>query len=347
MKTIYFSIMLTLVTMFNSLTSAAQESQTGADVFPLHFFDGRSELHTNAVYDQILWRNLANKDLVAKDGNYLAQDKDELQTYYDLKMDYEYIESDLIRKQLRLNSGEGILVQTCDDTGQGYAAGFREGDLVLTVGDQPVDTQYDFVIAVTKLRGEHGAKAAVRRDGKKVEFDFYIEPVKQEASYRWIIGVMVESTSELLESHLGIQGAVVTGVTAGGPAEKMSIRPNDIVLRIDNYDIHNLGDLGKAVQASKGKMIKIELLRAGNKMSLELKPKKLESKNTPPVGFDRIVKDSIRWRYVPQAQKTFFIPETNVAGRYQNTLQLMESLGKQIKRLQEQIESLKNKEMKN
>ena len=218
---------------------------------------------------------VGNDALAAKDGNYLAQSQEELQTYYDLDMDYQYIESNLIRDQLGLETGEGILIQSCEKSGDGYAAGFREGDLVLKVGDEPVQTQYQFVIAITKQREQEKGSALVRRGGKKLTLKFELTPVEVKEASKWILGVTVDDLGEALQSQLQIDGVLVTSVAQDSPAKEMGIAVNDIIVEIDEFKIKNFKDLRGAVQESQGKTVSIELLRAGNKMSIELEPTKV------------------------------------------------------------------------
>ena len=229
-------------------------------------------------------------NLASNDGNYLAQTPEELQTYYDLKMDYQYIESPAVRAQLNLEPEEGIIVVDAQVEGEGHSAGFRSGDLVLQVDAQPVDTQYDLVIAISEKRGET-TEAKVRRNGAVQDLTFQLKPVEIKKKTRWIIGVSVDEMDELLKSHLGnmgIRGAVVTSITEDSPAKKMGLKIHDIITKIADEPITNLDQLRTAVQKAKGRQISIDLIRAGNKMTVELTPKEVENEdgvrlNAPPL----------------------------------------------------------------
>ena len=50
-----------------------------------------SDKVTRWLYDQSVRSIYLNNQWAAKNGNYLAQDRDELQTYYDLQMEYRYL----------------------------------------------------------------------------------------------------------------------------------------------------------------------------------------------------------------------------------------------------------------
>lgn len=211
-----------------------------------------------------------NQMHASDDGNYLAQNEEELQTYHDLGLTYQYIESPKIRAQLQLDDGEGIIIDSVVE-GKAGIKYFQEGDLVLRVADEPVDTQYDFVIKLNENRG-NPVDAQLRRDGEEFKVTLRLDPVVVQKPNRWIIGVNVDEMGDTLKSHLNVNGAVVITVTPDSPAEKMGIQVHDIITAINGSEINNLDELKKVVQESKGNPVKIELLRAGNKMTLELTP---------------------------------------------------------------------------
>lgn len=312
--------------------------------------DQKNKLDANLW--QTIYLKFPNSRFAAKDGNYVAQNEKELQTYYDLKMDYQYIESETIREVLNLESGEGIIIESCDDSGEGYSAGFREGDLVLQVCDEPVDTQYDFVIAITGTREEGEGTAIVRRAGKEIKLNFSIPPVEIQKSYRWIIGVSVDEMDELLRSHLKLDGAVVTFITAESPAEKMSLKKNDIITRIDEREIRNLDDLREAVQASEGNPVRVDLLRSGNNMSVELTPKKVEvsstalQQNVPAISHYYPIEHSFQLqskmatrREMPQSVVNDLIDTAETTVETES----IESLSRQVQELRRLIEELTEK----
>lgn len=252
--------------------------------------------------------------------------------YYDLKLEYEDIKSDNVRRLLKLENGQGVIVANCDESGQGFAAGFRKGDVVLSVGEESIGNQYDFVISVNELRGQKDAIATVFRNRAEMELEFKIDPIQERPAHRWIIGVSVEETSELLQTHLGVQGVSVTGVNSGSPAEKMNLLVHDIILKINQQKVQTLDDLRLAVQPSKGKTVSMDLLRKGNRMTLELTPMKVEERVEREV--DAVA--SYRW--------SCLAPDKRIAdpvAKYEQVTEMMTKLSKQVQQLQQQIEQLK------
>ena len=75
---------------------------------------------------------------------------------------------DYLRRQLRIEDDEGIILTAADESGQGFKNGFRDGDIVLQVDGKPVKTQYELVIALSQDRGNE-RKARLLREGKQLD----------------------------------------------------------------------------------------------------------------------------------------------------------------------------------
>jgi membrane-associated protease RseP (regulator of RpoE activity) len=235
------------------------------------------QLRTDVVLPQIantkmpvlLWNY--DESLASNDGEYLAQSASELQTYYDLGMTYKFIESPMIRRQLKLADEEGILVQSASKDGVGYEFGFREGDLVLSIHEQPVDTQYDLVIAIDARRGKN-TTARLKRSGSPQELAFTLQPVDESKQKRWIIGISVQEMDDILRTHLQTRGVIITTVNEDGPADKMGLLVHDIVTAVNDTEIGQTEDLRAAIQKSAGEDVTLKLIRNGGRMSVTLTP---------------------------------------------------------------------------
>lgn len=304
----------------------------------------------------LLWMNRQN-NLAAKDGNYLAQSKAELQTYYDLGMTYQYIESPLMRQQLELADEQGIMILTTDPEAEGAKSGFVAGDLVLMVQGEPVDTQYDLVQALTECRGKNGS-VRLRRRGEAVSLSIALSEVQiPDDEKKWIIGVSIDPASETIQSHLQTNGVIVNSVTAESPAEKMGLKEHDLIEKIDDVQIQSLRDLRKIVRKSNGKLIKLDLIRAGNRMTISLKPMedvdaanpnermaldmtymvtpRLEQFRSRPVQLD-LSKDVTR-----ALSRAWLAPsKTSVTTSVTNEESKLDRLSRQIEELKKQIDTL-------
>ena len=220
--------------------------------------------------------NMPPSDLAAKDGNYLAQDKAELQTYYDLELSYKYIVEDYLRRQLKIDPSQGIIITGAKKSGQGFQNGLRGGDIVLTVDSQPVKTQYEFVIALSKDRGNQ-RMLKVLRDGQP--FDLPVTLSKQdEGDPQFRIGISVDEISEITKHQLNLEsGLAVSHTNDGGAAQKAGLRVYDIVTHVDGKPVASVEELSQWVGASKGNTMHFEVLRLGNKMSVNIVPESINA----------------------------------------------------------------------
>lgn len=67
-------------------------------------------------------------------------------------------------------------------------------------------------------------------------------------------------------------GVVVEDVVPTGPADRGGIRSNDVLMKAGDQVLSSIEDLAQAVQSSEGKPLKIELLRDGKTVSVEVTP---------------------------------------------------------------------------
>jgi serine protease Do len=94
-----------------------------------------------------------------------------------------------------------------------------------------------------------------------------------KVSRGWLgIGIQ-EISKELAESFgmKGTNGALVSNVEKGSPAEKGGLEPGDVILKFDNKPIDTSADLPRVVGATKpGKQVPVEILRKGNTRNLSI-----------------------------------------------------------------------------
>ncbi len=88
------------------------------------------------------------------------------------------------------------------------------------------------------------------------------------------MGVNIQPVSEDLAATYGLtegKGAYVSAVTAGSPAEKAGLQPEDVILSADGRAIEDNSDLSRYI-ASKapGATVKLEVLRGKDKKAVSV-----------------------------------------------------------------------------
>ncbi len=95
------------------------------------------------------------------------------------------------------------------------------------------------------------------------------------------LGVIIQKVDPDLAKSLGLKdkrGALVSSVQKGSPAEKVGIRPRDVIVKVDDKEIRDFNELPRYIaNLPVGKKVTIEILRDGKQMTVnptigELKP---------------------------------------------------------------------------
>jgi Do/DeqQ family serine protease len=96
---------------------------------------------------------------------------------------------------------------------------------------------------------------------------------KGKVTRGWL-GVTIGAMSEDLAATYGLSeaaGAVVNSVTAGSPADKAGLQPEDVVLRADDHVIRDNSDLSRYISSrAPGTTVKLELLRGKDRKSVSV-----------------------------------------------------------------------------
>ncbi|UCF91754.1 MAG: DegQ family serine endoprotease [Desulfobacterales bacterium] len=102
---------------------------------------------------------------------------------------------------------------------------------------------------------------------------------KGKVSRSWL-GVMIQNITPELKAKLGLgtdEGALVSDVVSGGPAEKAGVKRGDVILQFDGKAIRSSRDLPFVVASTPiGKTVVVDVMRDSQRMSLQVKTEELE-----------------------------------------------------------------------
>jgi len=104
--------------------------------------------------------------------------------------------------------------------------------------------------------------------------------LKQGKVIRGWLGVMIQGITPELKNKLDLKedkGALVSDVTPDSPADKGGIKRGDVIVTFDGKEIRESNDLPYIVASTPiGKTVTVEVLRKGEKKSLDIKIAELE-----------------------------------------------------------------------
>jgi len=102
------------------------------------------------------------------------------------------------------------------------------------------------------------------------------------------IGVQIGEVGKDVADALGLpraEGALVSSVEAGGPAEDAGVKPGDVILKFNNHDISRWSDLPRVVGETRpGTRADMQVWRMGKTLNLEVKVDELKAESAAAAG---------------------------------------------------------------
>jgi serine protease Do len=189
----------------------------------------------------------------------------------------------LIAEGLGLPQDWGVVIADVEPEGPGARAGLQPGDIVLTLDGKPMENGRQFQVnfytrgvgqpvTLDVLRGDTRLTARVsvsERSDAPERFAEFVRPDVHVVTRLGILGLdLDERIARLLPSVRRREGVVVAAVSpAAPPSQQGSLRPGDVIYRVNRADVKNLAGLRAAVDAVKpGRALVLQLERAGQLM---------------------------------------------------------------------------------
>ena len=95
-----------------------------------------------------------------------------------------------------------------------------------------------------------------------------------------MVGINTAVVGPGIGQGLGLAaGLEVTSVVAGSPAARAGIRPEDLILTIDDVPVTAIGELQRLLSADRiGRPVKVSLVRNGEQLEAEAVPTELDDR---------------------------------------------------------------------
>jgi S1-C subfamily serine protease len=166
-------------------------------------------------------------------------------------------------RTLGLPTPSGAVVADVWPGGPAARAGLKQGDVIVTIGGQPVADAAGVNYAVGTHRPGEPLSVGLRRGGQTQTVTLRSEPppatpAKDEqaiAGRNPFSGATVANLSPAVADQLGIdtfsQGVIITRI-AGGLAAEVGLQPGDIVRAVNGRRIGNVRELMAAASGAPG-----------------------------------------------------------------------------------------------
>ena len=298
------------------------------------------------------WKILNQNVPLSLDGEFADSDWLLVQTYMDLGLKFQPVEPAYLARQLGLPEGQGLIVREQDESGAGFKNGFRVGDIVLAVDDVIIGSTTDVMATLAAARGSQSLVKA-KRDGDPIELTIKLsEPDPPQSPQRWILGIYLESISELAMAQLNLEGGiVVTRLIDGGAAGKSGIVKHDIITHVAGQPVHSPEQLREILAKSNGEKLKVDFVRGGNKLSVTFAPERYvgEIKQAEIVGDVKIDAKQMIEDLEPSFDVMGYVREskplvdTKLAELFMNELKQADeatAIGSKLAELEQQVNEL-------
>ncbi|MBN2023361.1 MAG: PDZ domain-containing protein [Pirellulales bacterium] len=154
-----------------------------------------------------------------------------------------------------------------------------------TQGNPPVQTLKAKRIVVTKQDGAAQPQVIELQgddDGKVIVMG---QPAIKLSEY-WL-GVHCGPLPALLRAHLDVpadQGVLAVAVMPDSPAAKAGLKEFDVLLKVNDQTIGDVGDLVKAIDEAAGKEVTLAIVRQGKPETVKVTPEKRPDSPPPMPG---------------------------------------------------------------
>lgn len=184
-----------------------------------------------------------------------------------------------LAKSFGLSQSEGALVGDVIPDGPAAKGGIKRGDVIVRFNDQQVKDMEDLPKIVAATRPNSVVDVEVIRDGSSQTLRVHIELLKDSretvVAKADPMGMQVQDITEELAQGLkleGVEGVLVSDVTAGNAAAEAGIRRGDVISEMNRGPVRNMQDYnGLLASIEKGASVLFLIKRGGSTIYIAVK----------------------------------------------------------------------------
>jgi serine protease Do len=180
-----------------------------------------------------------------------------------------------LAKEFGLSKPGGALVSGLKPDAPAAKAGLRDGDVILTLNGQPVESANDLRLRISQTAPGSSVKLGISRDGKTQDVSVTLGELPQDASTAeapgesgggGLEGVNVQELTPDIAKELqlapGTRGVVVGTVDPSSAAAAAGLSRGDVIQEVNHKPVHNITEYKQALAAA-GKQSVLLLVNEG------------------------------------------------------------------------------------
>lgn len=174
-----------------------------------------------------------------------------------------------LAEAMGLDEQKGALVADVLPGGPASEAGVQRGDVIVSFNAKAVEKSHELPAMVADAPVGERASITVLRDGKEKKLTIRVGELQDEtaavkssdrdAGTRWGLGL--QDLTPQIARQLGVeadQGAVVTEVAPGSPAQRASLRPGDVILEVNRRPVASAEEAVRAVAGEDSVLLLVQ-----------------------------------------------------------------------------------------
>ena len=183
-----------------------------------------------------------------------------------------------LAKSFKLDRPRGALVSAVEKGGPAAKGGVKPGDVILKVGDQPIEQSAELSNAIAESEPGKNAALVVWRAGKERKLTVKVEELEEQdvktgkatqdrkEAEDAKLGLVVRPLTPQEKDQVETEGSIVVADVQGSAA-RAGIQPGDIILAVNDRSVNNIKDLrDEAAKLKRGDSAALLVERAGTQI---------------------------------------------------------------------------------
>jgi Do/DeqQ family serine protease len=174
-----------------------------------------------------------------------------------------------LAQYMNLPSAGGVVAQDIEPSGPAAASGVLEGDVILSIDQQRIESIADYEQIMRGLPSGKNIEIKLKRDGREmvvgIKTTIFPEALALKLAYRQL-GVKVEDIPDKKKTSSRIpagEGVLISDIDPNSDLARIGVKPGDAIRQINDADILNLEDFKKAVIKYRWKESLVVLIQRG------------------------------------------------------------------------------------